>query len=245
MVLHIKDDGLGNKRILTEKEFQSERSAESLNDLAGLFSIITVPVGFIAGISMFIYMMYSGVGDMDNTFEVVFYSFISLICALLVGVSAYMFLIPFLGIVLLGLIFTVSDKLFFDNKKSPVIEKPINKNTTNESNSLFYSAKSYEVLRKEILASGWKIYTRNNNIKGWNNKPYPELDFCNEDYCVASFISPDLTKVREVGFGFCSSDQYILCPDKPDGFQRVEKDLVISKSESDSNFLKIKSRFED
>ena len=104
--------------------------------------------------------------------------------------------------------------------------------------------KSYKELRNEILSSGWKIYKRSNEIKGWN-KPYPELDFCSEDYCVASFISSDGGKVREVGFGYCSTDRYVQCPNKPNGFEIVEKDIVISKNESDSKFLKVKQRFED
>ncbi len=105
--------------------------------------------------------------------------------------------------------------------------------------------KSYSQLRKELLASGkWKIYKRANEIKGWNNKPYPEIDTCDEDYCVASFISSDGTKVREVGFGYCSTDRYIQCPNRPNGFQIVQRDVVISKSQSDSNFLENKRRAE-
>jgi hypothetical protein len=246
MVLHIKDDGLGNKRILTEKEFQNEKSAESLNGLAGAFSIITVPVGIIAGICMFIYMMYSGFGDMNNTFEVVFYTFISLIVALIVGVAAYTFMIPFAAVVLLGIIFTVSDKLFFDKKKSSVIEKSIYKNNPNVSNSFFDSSKSYRELRSEIISSEWLIYKRDNPIKGWDkNRPYPELDFCLEDYCEASFISVDGSKVRQIGFGYCSTDRYIQCPNKPNGFEVVKNDAVISKSESDNKFLKMKFKIED
>ena len=104
--------------------------------------------------------------------------------------------------------------------------------------------KPYNELRNEILSSGWKVYKRTNEIKGWTNKPYPEIDTCDEDYCIASFISSDGNKVREVGFGYCSTDRYIRCPNKLNGFEIVQRDVVISKSKSDSNFLENKRRAE-
>lgn len=105
--------------------------------------------------------------------------------------------------------------------------------------------KSYSQLRKEILSSGkWKVYIRNNEFTGWK-KPFPELDFCDEDYCVASFISSEGNKVRKIGFGYCSSDRYIQCPGKPNGFQEVEKDITVSKSKSDKEFLEARRRFEN
>ena len=112
------------------------------------------------------------------------------------------------------------------------------------SNSKTYNSidpnKPYGQLRKEILASGkWQVYKRNNAITGWK-KPFPELDFCREDYCGASFISADGTKVREVDFSYCSADGYIRCPGKPNGFLKVDSDITVSKSKSDKEFLKYK-----
>jgi uncharacterized protein len=99
--------------------------------------------------------------------------------------------------------------------------------------------KSYKELRTEILSSGWRVYERANKIQGWNNKPYPELDFCYEDSCIGSFISFDSTQVREVGYEICSADRYYQCPNRPNGFEQVKRDVVISKSKSDKAFLMI------
>lgn len=106
--------------------------------------------------------------------------------------------------------------------------------------------KSYKELRNEILSSGWSVYKRNNEIKDWyKHRPYPELDYCMEDVCQASFINNDNTKVRKVIFGYCSPDGYVVCSNKPRGFELPQKDIVISKSDSDKEFLRIKQRIED
>ena len=106
--------------------------------------------------------------------------------------------------------------------------------------------KSYKELRNEILSTGWNVYRRNNEIKDWDKyRPYPELDYCREDICQASFINNDKTKVREVIYGHCSPDGYSICSNKPRGFELPQKDIVISKSESDKNFLNIKFKIED
>jgi hypothetical protein len=98
---------------------------------------------------------------------------------------------------------------------------------------------SYSELRKEILSSGWRVYERFNKIQDWYSNPYPELDFCYEDYCIISFISSDSTQVRELGYKICSVDRYYQCPNRPNGFEQVERDIVISKSKSDKDFLMI------
>jgi hypothetical protein len=103
--------------------------------------------------------------------------------------------------------------------------------------------KSYKELRKEILSSGWQVYKRNNRIQAWSKKTYPELDYCDEDFCTASFISLDSSQVREVRYKICSVDRYYQCPNKPNGFEQVTKDILISKSKSDADFLKILDRF--
>lgn len=120
------------------------------------------------------------------------------------------------------------------------------KTSTSSAQASKLTNESYRDYRNEILSSGWSIYKRDNEIKGWGkNRPYPELDYCQEDYCLASFISSDGKKIREVGFGYCSVDRYIQCPSKPNGFQIVQEDTIISKSESDNKFLRMKLKFED
>jgi hypothetical protein len=131
----------------------------------------------------------------------------------------------------------------YKSDKSPQIQSK-----ARELNPLVskFTNESYQHYRDEILSSGWSIYKRDNEIKGWGeNRPYPELDYCQEDYCSASFIGSDGEKIREVGFGYCSVDRYIQCPNKPNGFQIVLRDTIISKSESDNKFLKMKFKFED
>jgi len=127
--------------------------------------------------------------------------------------------------------------------KSPQIHS---KTSASSAQASKLTNESYRDYRNEILSSGWSIYNRDNEIKGWGkNRPYPELDYCQEDYCSASFISSDGKKIREVGFGYCSNDRYIQCPNKPNGFQIVLEDTIISKSESDNKFLRMKLKFED
>lgn len=103
---------------------------------------------------------------------------------------------------------------------------------------------SYRDYRNEILNSGWTPYIRENQFKGWN-RDYPELQFCYEDECQADFISPDKSKVRNVRYSICSADRYIQCPGKPNGFQKVYKDAVVSKTKSDEDFRALLAKFGD
>ena len=104
--------------------------------------------------------------------------------------------------------------------------------------------KSYRDYRNEILNSGWSPYIRTNQIQGWSRE-YPELQFCYEDNCEVAFINADRTKVRKVDFGYCSTDGYIKCPGKPNGFQAVYKDTVLSKAASDKDFRDLMKEFGD
>jgi hypothetical protein len=104
--------------------------------------------------------------------------------------------------------------------------------------------KSYRDYRNEILKAGWSPYIRTNQIQGWSRE-YPELQFCYEDNCEVAFINADKTKVRKVDFGYCSTDSYIKCPGKPNGFQKVYKDIVMSKAASDKDFRSLMEKFGD
>ena len=110
--------------------------------------------------------------------------------------------------------------------------------TQKKSSRTIIPDKDYKDLREDILSSDWKIYKRKNEIKDWDNKPYPEVDSCYEDICVASFISADKSKVREITFGFCSAEGHVRCPNKPTDFETVDDDRIKTKSESDADFLR-------
>lgn len=102
--------------------------------------------------------------------------------------------------------------------------------------------KSYKEYRKTVMKEGWTPYIRTNKFKDWK-PPYPEVEFCYEDVCSASFIHSNGKDVRSISFGICSKDRYVQCPGKEDGFEMIEKDAVISKSESDKDFLQTIRQF--
>jgi hypothetical protein len=198
MALHIKDDGTGKNRILTEKEFQNEKDTESAFELAGAFSKITLPVGIIAGIIMFIYMAYSGFSDMNNSFEVFLYVFICILCSVMAGVAAYMFFIPFVGIVVLTLIFTISDKIFFDTQKNsdirPSIVEDASKNSqtlenprvNNNDSRYAEDAKGIEVGEEKLRHSSKSPELDQGQAVSNNNSAptnYPSSGAVQSDYC--------------------------------------------------------------
>lgn len=112
----------------------------------------------------------------------------------------------------------------------------------NEIKELLNPVKSYKEYRKDVMNEGWKPYIRTNRFKDWT-PPYPEVEFCYEDVCTASFMNANGNNVRSITFGICSKDRYVQCEGKKDGFEIIEKDVVVSKSDSDQDFLKTIRKF--
>ena len=110
--------------------------------------------------------------------------------------------------------------------------------SVNESSkSIVY--KDYDSYRERILKEGWVPYVRPNQINGIDRKNIPELQYCFEDGCISEFLNQaDPTKVRTVYFIYCSTDRYYQCPGQPNNFKNVEKDIVVSKNDSDKDFLR-------
>jgi TM2 domain-containing membrane protein YozV len=110
----------------------------------------------------------------------------------------------------------------------------------NQSSQTINSGKTYEVLRNDILSSGWEVYKRANEITEWDNKPYPELDYCESYTCTASFIkSNDQQIVRKVVFEICTEEN-VNCPNQREGNERIVSQSILSKDDSDAQFVQIK-----
>ncbi len=106
----------------------------------------------------------------------------------------------------------------------------------------YHKTKPYGDYRSHVIGDEWQPYIRANRVKKWV-PPYPEVEFCYEDTCTASFINPTRDKVREISYSICSRDRYNQCPDKVDEFELVYGDRIISKKESDIKFLKLLKQF--
>ena len=113
--------------------------------------------------------------------------------------------------------------------------------------SKLITQKSYRDYRGDVLQSIWVPYVRKNEIKGWN-RPYPELQFCVEDFCTAQFRnSNDKTEVREIVFAVCRKDgsnsNLLECKNKAEKHEAVISDKVVGKKEADEDFGKFVKEF--
>jgi hypothetical protein len=123
-------------------------------------------------------------------------------------------------------------------KQSPKSEVTSSNLTPNPTN------KSYFEYRKEILNSGWSPYIRKNEFTDIK-RDYPEMQFCFEDDCQTAFINVDKNKVRIVHYQICSIDRYYQCTGKPREFEKVYKNIIVSKTKSDEDFARIKKQLEN
>ena len=103
----------------------------------------------------------------------------------------------------------------------------------------------YSVRRTALLRDGWKPYVRPDELSNWTKK-YPENQFCYEDSCLAEFFhESDPDKIKAVRYVICNSERYFQCPGKPNGFERIDKEEIATKGQSDENFSGLKKKIGD
>ncbi len=118
-------------------------------------------------------------------------------------------------------------------------ETPTEKSTEKSIDTEEPTDEPYRLYRDQLLADSWKPYIRENRITTWD-PPYPEVIYCVEDSCSGHFINERNGKVKEVFYSICWAGRYVDCPGKPNGYERVDREKVWSKSASDKEWERLK-----
>lgn len=102
---------------------------------------------------------------------------------------------------------------------------------------------SYVSLRKKLIATKWKPwkFVPLND----NERPFPEVLYCDEGYCSSYFFNPGDNKVLYVLYKICGSE-YITgeCAEFKNGDLVIERFETISTDEANKRYLDTKKHFD-